>query len=175
MDRRQFNKTFVSSCLLSTLAAPCFANEFIGDIRRLKLFRPESGSSLDVVYWIEGEYITDALFELNYIFRDLDSNLVTKVDTRLIDILAATARLLQSNEPLSVSRAFVAHPKIVERGSKPEPTTLANFHNQGRAVDILQMRSRSLRQMQHAAASCQAGGVGLYANYLHIDSGRLKP
>lgn len=174
MDRRQFNKTFVSSCLLSTLAAPYFANEFIGDIRRLKLFRPESGSSLDVVYWIEGEYITDALFELNYIFRDLDSNLVTKVDTRLIDILAATARLLQSNEPFSVSRAFVAYPKTVERGSKPETTTLANFHNQGRAVDILQMRSRSLRQMQRAAASCQAGGVGLYADYLHIDSGRLK-
>ena len=174
MNRRQFNKTFATSCLLSTLAAPHLANEFIANIRKLKLVRPESGDSLDIVYWIDGEYITDALIELNYIFRDLDNNSVKKVDTSLIDILAVTISLLQSNEPLSVSRAFVAHPKTVKRGSKPETTTLANFHNQGRAVDIHQMRSRSLRQMRRAAASCKAGGVGLYINYLHIDNGPLK-
>jgi len=174
MNRRQFNKTFVSSCFLSTLAAPYLANEFIYDIRRLKLIRPESGSSLDIVYWVEGEYISDALFELNYIFRDLDVNLVKKVDTNLIDFLASTASLLEVNEPVSVSRAFIADPETLKHGLKPEAATPANFHNQGRAIDILQMRSRSLRQMHRAAESCNVGGVGLYSSYLHIDSGPVK-
>jgi len=55
---------------VSTLAAaPAYANIFgflkgAGDVRRLKMYSQRTGEMIDTIYWIEGEYIAEALGEI---------------------------------------------------------------------------------------------------------------
>jgi len=53
----------------SLIAAPTYSNaaSFLrgaGDIRRIKMYSGRTGESVDTIYWIEGEYIKEALKEI---------------------------------------------------------------------------------------------------------------
>ena len=48
------------------VAAPSYSNAagFLrgaGDIRRIRMYNGRTGESLDTIYWIEGQYLADAL------------------------------------------------------------------------------------------------------------------
>ena len=67
ITRRGLLGAFAATALV---AAPTYANAagFLrgaGDIRRLKMYSRRTGESLDVIYWIDGDYIKDALTEVN--------------------------------------------------------------------------------------------------------------
>ncbi|MEM6306321.1 MAG: DUF882 domain-containing protein, partial [Pseudomonadota bacterium] len=56
-------------------AAPTFSKAagFLrggGDIRRIKMYSGRTGERIDMIYWIEGKYIKDAVKEVNYFMRD---------------------------------------------------------------------------------------------------------
>jgi uncharacterized protein YcbK (DUF882 family) len=44
------------------------------------MYNGRAGESLDMIYWIEGEYIRPALEEINYFFRDWRDNSVHRID-----------------------------------------------------------------------------------------------
>jgi uncharacterized protein YcbK (DUF882 family) len=76
MTRRTLLRAFAAT---TVAAAPVMANAtgFLrgaGDIRRLRMYNGRAGESLDMIYWIEGEYIRPALEEINYFFRDWRDN-----------------------------------------------------------------------------------------------------
>jgi hypothetical protein len=59
----------------AVIAAPTYSNAagFLrggGDIRRLKMYSGRTGESIDTIYWIEGNYIPEAVDEVNRFFRD---------------------------------------------------------------------------------------------------------
>ena len=88
----------------SIMAAPTFpsAAGFIrnaGDIRRIKMYSTRTGEKLDIIYWIEGFYIKDALSEVNYFMRDWRQNKARNIDTRTVDIIAASQQLLDTSSP----------------------------------------------------------------------------
>jgi hypothetical protein len=65
MTRRALLRAFAAT---TVAAAPVMANAtgFLrgaGDIRRLRMYNGRAGESLDMIYWIEGEYIRPALEE----------------------------------------------------------------------------------------------------------------
>ena len=51
------------------------------------------------IYWIEGEYIPEVTKEINHFMRDWRTDDIVKMDPRNFDIIAATHRLLDVNEP----------------------------------------------------------------------------
>ena len=68
MTRRSVLGAFAATAVA---AAPSFANAagFLrgaGDIRRIKMYSGRTGERIDMIYWIEGNYIKDAVSELNY-------------------------------------------------------------------------------------------------------------
>ena len=75
-------------------AAPTFSKAagFLrggGDIRRIRMFSGRTGERLDMVYWIDGDYIKDAVREINHFMRDWRTDEVKAIDLRTIDIMAA--------------------------------------------------------------------------------------
>ena len=85
-------------------AAPTFSNAagFLrgsGDIRRLKMYSARTGEKIDMIYWIEGSYIKDAVKELTWFMRDWRTNDSKNIDMRTIDIMAASHNLLDVKEP----------------------------------------------------------------------------
>ncbi|NNK16391.1 MAG: DUF882 domain-containing protein, partial [Sulfitobacter sp.] len=72
MTRRALLGAFAATAVT---AAPTYSNAagFLrggGDIRRIKMYSGRTGERIDMIYWIEGQYIKDAVKEVNYFMRD---------------------------------------------------------------------------------------------------------
>jgi uncharacterized protein YcbK (DUF882 family) len=177
ISRRGLLGAFAATALI---AAPTYSNAagFLrgaGDIRRLKMYSRRTGESLDVIYWIEGDYIKDALTEVNWFMRDWRRDRSRAIDTRTVDIIAATQQLLDTPTPfLMLSGYRTAETNALLR-KRSRGVAKNSLHVKGLAAD-LRMQGKSVSQVARAAASCAAGGVGRYSrsNFVHIDCGEKR-
>lgn len=161
-------------------AAPTASGAFgflkgAGDIRRIRMYSGRTGESLDTVYWIEGEYIKEALAEINHFMRDWRTNEVTRIDARTIDIAAAAHRLMDVSEPYMMLSGYRSPKTNSMLRSRSGGVAKNSLHMKGQAAD-LRLKSRSVGQMYQAAAACKAGGVGKYSrsNFVHMDCGPIR-
>ena len=161
-------------------AAPTFANAagFLrgaGDIRRIRMYSGRTGERLDMIYWIEGQYIKDALKEVNHFMRDWRSDQIKSIDTRTIDIMAASHNLLDVSEPYMLLSGYRSPQTNAMLRRRSRGVAKNSLHMQGKAAD-LRLASRSVSQMAAAAQSCRAGGVGRYfgSNFVHMDCGDVR-
>lgn len=161
-------------------AAPTSSNAFgilrgAGDIRRIRMYSGRTGESIDTVYWIEGEYIPEALKEINHFMRDWRNNKVINYDARNIDIAAAAHNLMGINEPYMMLSGYRSPETNNMLRSKSGGVAKNSLHMRGQAAD-LRLKSRSVTQMFKAASTCNAGGVGKYnrSNFVHMDCGPVR-
>lgn len=161
-------------------AAPSASNAFgilrgAGDIRRIRMYSGRTGESIDTVYWIEGNYIKEALAEINHFMRDWRTNEVTNIDARTVDIAAAAHGLLDVNEPYMMLSGYRSPKTNAMLRSKSRGVAKNSLHMSGQAAD-LRLKSRSVTQMYKAASACHAGGVGKYSrsNFVHMDCGPIR-
>ncbi len=173
MSRRSLLGAFAATALV---AAPTYSNAagFLrgaGDIRRIKLYSRRTGETLDTIYWVEGDYIKEALTEINYIFRDWRQNQIKAIDTRTIDIMAAAHNLMDTSEAYQLLSGY----RSPKTNRSLRGTAKKSLHMKGQAAD-LRLSSRSVTQMARAATSCSAGGVGRYygSNFVHMDCGDVR-
>ncbi|MCA1774497.1 MAG: DUF882 domain-containing protein [Loktanella sp.] len=161
-------------------AAPTFSNAagFLrggGDIRRIRMHSGRTGERLDTIYWIEGEYIAEAIREVNLFMRDWRNNKSIQIDTRTVDIMAASHRLLDVNEPYMLLSGYRSPETNTMLRSRSSGVAKNSLHLSGKAAD-LRLSSRSVRDMARAAQACAAGGVGSYSgsNFVHMDCGAVR-
>ena len=139
------------------------------------MYSGRTGESIDTIYWVDGDYIGEAIKEITLFMRDWRNNKVMQIDTRTIDIMAASHRLLEVDEPymlLSGYRSPETNAMLRRRSSGVARNSL---HMKGQAAD-LRLKSRSVNQMARAAAACHAGGVGRYSrsDFVHMDCGQVR-
>lgn len=161
-------------------AAPTYSNAagFLrggGDIRRIKMYSGRTGENIDTIYWIEGQYVGEAMSEVYRFFRDWRNGQVHQIDSRTIDIIAATQNLLDSNQPYTLISGYRSPQTNAMLRANSSGVARNSLHLQGKASD-LRMQGRSVGQMARAAAACQAGGVGRYSgsNFIHVDCGPVR-
>ncbi len=161
-------------------AAPTYSNAFgllkgAGDIRRVQLYSGRTGESIDTIYWIEGEYIPEVLKEINHFMRDWRTDETIKIDPRNMDIIAATHRLMDVNEPYMLLSGYRSPATNALLRSQSRGVAKNSLHMKGQAAD-LRLKSRTVSQMAHAAKICSAGGVGTYSrsNFVHMDCGPVR-
>ena len=176
-SRRALLRAFAATAVS---AAPVMANAtgFLrggGDIRRLRMYNGRAGESLDMIYWIEGEYIRPALDEINYFMRDWRTDDQRQIDLRTIDIMTASHNLLETSEPYTLLSGYRSPATNALLRSRSSGVARNSLHMQGEAAD-LRLNSRSVNQMFSAARACNAGGVGRYSrsNFVHLDCGPVR-
>ncbi len=164
----------------AVVAAPTYSNAagFLrgaGDIRQIKIYSSRTGESLNTVYWIEGNYIKEALNEINKIMRDWRLNKVTQIDTRTVDIMAAALRVMDTTEPYTLLSGYRSPQTNAMLRSRSRGVARNSLHMKGQAAD-LRLKSRSVGQMSKAAIAMSAGGVGRYngSNFVHMDCGPIR-
>ncbi|KIN72491.1 YcbK family protein [Sulfitobacter guttiformis] len=177
MTRRGLLGAFAATAVT---AAPTFANAagFLrgaGDIRRIKMYSGRTGERIDMIYWIEGQYIGDAVKEVNYFMRDWRTNDTVNMDLRTVDIMAAAHNLLEVNEPYMLLSGYRSPKTNAMLRSRSGGVAKNSLHLRGQAAD-LRLDSRSVRQVAKAAAVCRGGGVGQYSgsNFVHMDCGTVR-
>ncbi|MEE9388371.1 MAG: DUF882 domain-containing protein [Paracoccaceae bacterium] len=177
INRRSLLGAFAATTLV---AAPTYSNAFgllrgAGDIRRIRMFSGRTGESIDTIYWIEGDYIKEALKEVNYFMRDWRSDETISIDARNIDIMAASQSLMDVDEPYMMLSGFRSAKTNAMLRSSSRKVAKNSLHIKGMAAD-LRLKSRSTSQMAQAARACNAGGVGRYSgsNFVHMDCGPIR-
>lgn len=177
MTRRGLLRAFAATTLI---AAPTYANAFgflrgAGDIRRISMYSGRTGESLNTIYWIEGEYIPEALAEISHFMRDWRNDQSISIDTRSIDIFAASHRLMQADSPYLMLSGYRSPETNAMLRSRSRSVARNSLHVLGQAAD-LRMEGRSVSQIANAAAACNAGGVGKYygSNFVHMDCGPVR-
>lgn len=177
LTRRGLLRAFAATAVT---AAPVMANAagFLrgaGDIRRIRMHNGRAGESLDMIYWIEGEYIAPALQEIELFMRDWRNGKTHRIDTRTLDIIAASHNLLDTSEPYTLLSGYRSPETNAMLRNRSSGVARNSLHMRGEAAD-LRLRSRTVTQIFNAARACNAGGVGRYArsNFVHMDCGDVR-
>lgn len=177
VTRRGLLSAFAATAVI---AAPTYSNAFgllkgAGDIRRLNMHSGRTGEKIDMIYWIDGEYVPEALFEVNRFMRDWRTDGAISMDTRTVDILAASHRMLDTDIPYLLLSGYRSPKTNAMLRSKSRSVARNSLHMKGQAADI-RIQGRSVSQISRAAISCSAGGVGKYSrsNFVHMDCGPVR-
>ena len=177
-----FNRRVIMGALASTIvtAAPVYSSTFGflrkgGDARRIKMYSGISGESIDIIYAIDGQYISEAISEISYFMRDLRLNKTKLIDTRTLDLIAATFNLMDVSGAYLLLSGYRTKQTNQMLRSRNNDVARNSLHISGQAID-LRHKDRSVKQISRAAASCSAGGVGRYSksNFVHMDCGKVR-
>ena len=176
-SRRGLLGAFAATMITS---APTYANAagFLrggGDIRRVKMYSGRTGERIDMIYWVEGDYIADAVKEITYFMRDWRNDQVRNIDLRTLDIMSAAHNMMDVSEPYNLISGYRSPQTNAMLRARSSGVAKNSRHLVGEAAD-LRLASRSVNQMARAAAACHAGGVGRYtgSNFVHMDCGPVR-
>jgi len=139
------------------------------------MYSGRTGERLDMIYWIEGDYIRDAVEEVNHFMRDWRTGQKIAIDVRNIDIMAASHNLLEVNEPYMLLSGYRSPKTNAMLRARSRAVAKNSLHMKGQAAD-LRLTTRSVSQIARAAVACRGGGVGKYSgsNFVHMDSGQVR-
>jgi len=143
--------------------------------RALSFFNTHTGEALSAVYWADGRYVEDAQQDLNHILRDWRTDEVATMDPRLLDMLYALRRAMDSEAPFHIISGYRSPKTNAKLRQHSNGVAKRSLHMRGMAVDI-RLAGRELKHLVRAAKNLKAGGVGYYPkpDFIHIDTGRVR-
>jgi uncharacterized protein YcbK (DUF882 family) len=157
----------------SRAAAPSAAPESAP--RRIALNNLHTGEKLEIEYFRDAEYLTDALAAIEVLLRDFRNGEKHVIDPKLMDYLvdaAAQAGVPAAYSVISGYRSPETNAQLHEHSSGVSQKSL---HMQGRAIDV-RMAGVDCADLAARAQALKRGGVGYYraSNFVHLDTGAFR-
>jgi uncharacterized protein YcbK (DUF882 family) len=161
--------------LLGSVASPAIAGLTRPNVRKLSFQNLHTGERLRVDYWVDGQYVPEALQTVNHLMRDFRTGDVHPIEPPLLDALSSLRGMLETESDFHVISGYrspKSNEMLHERSAGVASTSL---HMRGMAIDV-RLSDRPLPRLREAALRLAAGGVGYYpkSNFVHIDTGRVR-
>ena len=149
--------------------------DFSAQERSLSLYDPTTREALSTVYWINGQYIPDALAEISHIMRDHRTNEVKPIHRGLLNVMYTIKRKLDCDTPFHVISGYRCRKTNELLRRKGRKAARNSFHLTGEAAD-LRLPACRLSALRTAALEIKGGGVGYNPseNFVHIDVGPIR-
>ena len=177
-QRRSFLKSSV--VLASALSVPAFARAAqttkIEPVERtLRLYNTHTGESLRSIFWAEGQFVPDALKDINKLLRDHRSNTIAEIDPQLLMLLDRVSGKFGGSDVLHVISGYRSPETNRKLAAASGGVARHSMHLDGKAIDI-RLPGRDLAQLHKAALAARGGGVGYYpkSQFVHMDTGRVR-
>jgi len=182
MDRREFLKIGLGCATLA--AATCLIPDpLLSAVRQssvprsLSFYNTHTGESLGITYFVDGAYISDALEEIDHVFRDHRTGEVKVIDPNLLDLLFVISKKMEisARHPFHIVSGYRSPETNALLRGKSRRVAKNSYHVKGQALDFRVPRIQ-LSQLRKAALSLRAGGVGYYprSQFLHLDVGDFR-
>lgn len=177
ISRRNFLKGAIAAACAAQLGnlGTVFASQgFQGAAEKvLKLYNIHTGERLQTRYRVAGNYIAEEVNRINYFLRCHYSNAVKPINMNVIDLLCDVKDFFNYGREIAIisgyrSPAYNEHLRNLGRR-----VAEGSLHLVGLAVDFVIPGIRT-EKLAEAALQFQAGGVGLYPDFVHIDVGRVR-
>lgn len=173
--RRSFLKT--SAVLATALSVPAVARAAAAapHERVLRLYNTHTGESLKSVFWAEGDFIPDALTDINKLLRDHRNNTIATMDPQLLLLLDRVSAKFGGSDVLHVISGYRSPESNAKLAKASGGVAKHSMHLEGKAIDI-RMPGRDLAALHKAAMNAKGGGVGYYpgSQFVHLDTGRPR-
>ena len=143
---------------------------------RLKMYHTHTAERIDVVYRRGGDYLPEALHQLDRFLRDHRTGAVHEYDPALFDLLndltAAVGRLGGELHIICGYRSPWSNEFLRETSTGVAKNSL---HMQAEAIDI-RLPGVKTAVFRDAALKLHRGGVGYYgaSDFIHVDTGRVR-
>lgn len=174
-QRRSFLKTSV--VLATAMGVPALARAAVAapHERVLRLYNTHTGESIKRVFWAEGNFIPDAVADINKLLRDHRSNTIAEMDPKLLLMLDRVSAKFGGSDVLHVISGYRSPETNRKLAAASNGVAKHSMHLEGRAIDI-RMPGRDLAQLHKAALAEKSGGVGYYpsSQFVHLDTGRTR-
>lgn len=175
---RHSRRSFLSLCagIAVSLAMPsAYAKQLKVKERSLAFHNLHTGESWARAYWIQGRYLKDSLNEVNYLLRDHRTGDIYPINRRLLDLLYLLKLTIGTHQPFHIISGYRSPKTNAFLRKTRSGVAEKSLHMEGKAIDI-RLPSYDLSQLQHAALSLRAGGVGYYPvyNFIHVDVGSIR-
>ena len=140
--------------------------------RTLWLHRVQTREEGRALYFRDNALIPDGYSLLCYLLRDVRADRVTRVDVKLIHLLfgmQAWMRAVGIRQPLRVTSGY----RTPETNAATEGAAARSMHLAGRAADVA-VEGIPSAVLAKLAARFEAGGVGVYPTFVHVDTGPVR-
>jgi uncharacterized protein YcbK (DUF882 family) len=147
-----------------------------GQDYRLLLYNTHTAQRIEIVYRRGGQYIPDALAQLDYFLRDHRTGDVRHFDPRLYDILFdLTSSIGHSGGEIDIVCGYRTWSTNESLRARTTGVAKNSLHIQAEAID-LRMPGIFTSELRKAALSMRRGGVGYYphSDFIHVDVGRVR-
>jgi uncharacterized protein YcbK (DUF882 family) len=160
---------------LGAVPLSSLAHAVVSGERWLSFYNLHTGESLVTAYWADGRYIPSSAAEIDFILRDFRTGDQKRIDWRLLDLLYALRRTVESEEAFHVISGFRSPKTNQMLTQQSNSVAKKSLHMQGMAADV-RLPGRALQDLNQAALSLKLGGVGHYpkSNFIHVDVGRVR-
>jgi uncharacterized protein YcbK (DUF882 family) len=171
---KDMSKTIVGVAILATALLPVDRAVSV-DERTLSFYHTHTGESLQVTYMIGGEYVPQALADVNLFLADFRTKDVESIDPELLDIIYDVRASLGSTETYEVISAYRSPATNEMLRSQSSGVARNSQHVLGKAIDV-RLRGTDTAKLRDAAIALQQGGVGYYrsSDFVHMDTGRVR-
>jgi uncharacterized protein YcbK (DUF882 family) len=182
-QRRSFLKSSV--VLASTLGLPAVtraadvaaaaAASATPNERTLRLYNTHTGESLRSIFWAEGQFIPDALQDINKVLRDHRNNAIEPIDPQLLVLLDRVSAQFGSQNVLHVISGYRSPETNAKLHANSNGVAKHSMHMEGKAIDI-RIPGQDLAKLHKVAMAQRGGGVGYYpdSQFVHMDTGRVR-
>jgi len=160
------------------VASPIHTDTTLGTVRKGSVDIVNTGEKgRDIVYFENGQYQADALFELNLLLRDWRADKIRAIDPKVFDTLYMIQKLTGARRPFEVISGYRSPLTNFSLLLDGEGTGVArnSLHMDGKAVDI-RLPGMNIANLNKAAVHLAYGGVGYYPSqgFLHVDTGEVR-
>ncbi len=167
-----------ASVISPVIAAPALVGLRKTRVRTLTFDCTNSGEQLiGVDYWVDGEYIPDALDDINWALRDYRTDEVFPISRHLLDLLYELGTTLETDCSFELTSGYRSPETNAALHELDAGVAANSLHMKGMAADIT-LPGRPLRKLYEAALIMRLGGVGYYPDpdddFLHVDVGRVR-
>ena len=174
-NRRQFLRN--TAVFGAGLYLPGYAGAALMAVpeRSLRFYNTHTGESLKTVFWADGDFVPEALSDINKLLRDYRTNDVSPIDPQLLILLDRVTTLVSPGDALHVISGYRSPKTNQYLADQSDGVAKHSLHLEGKAIDI-RIPGRDLTQLRDSALSLKGGGVGFYpkSQFVHMDTGRVR-
>ena len=174
-QRRSFLKSSVALASVIGMPALAKAAQSAPGERTLRLYNTHTGESLRRVFWAEGQFIPDALQDINKLMRDHRNDKIAAIDPQLLLLVNEVSNKFGDGQQLHIISGYRSPESNAKLAARSNGVARHSMHMDGKAIDI-RLPGKNLAQLHKAAMSLRGGGVGYYpdSQFVHMDTGRVR-
>ncbi len=147
------------------------------DERTISLYHIHTQERLTITYKRNGEYIPEAMKQINWIMRDWRRNEVKEIAPATIDLAWEMHEELGSKEPINIICGYRSADTNEMLRRTVGGQAKQSQHITGKAIDIT-FPDIPLKKMRYSALIRERGGVGYYPTsgvpFVHVDTGNVR-